>query len=170
VINCTNGTATDNCSPVGDITIYLNNGIWTAIDGSGNITTATANCSVQGAGKVATSQATAEQQEAQKVTQEKTKAPVAVAVKIPLQDITVQTIPNPFNDKVRFVVTAPEAGYGTLDVMNMLGQKVKTVFQGQIHAGGQSFEMVLPKSRNATLFYILKLNGKQVTGKLVQMN
>lgn len=166
VINCTNGTATDNCSPAGDITIYLSGGIWTAIDGSGNITTATANCSEQGAGRLSTSQVTEETKEQQVVVEEKTAAPIAR--KELVNNITVQTIPNPFNDRVKFVVTSPEAGYGSLEVMNMLGQKVKTVFQGQMNTGSQSFEMVLPQSRYATLFYILRINGKQVTGKLVQ--
>jgi hypothetical protein len=83
---------------------------------------------------------------------------------------TVKAYPNPFNDRVKFVITLPQAGYGTLEVMNMLGQKVKTVFQGQLNAGDQSFEMVLPQSRYSTLFYILRVNGKQVTGKLVQRN
>ena len=81
---------------------------------------------------------------------------------------TVKAFPNPFNDRVKFVVPAPQAGYGSLDVMNMLGQKVKTVFQGQMNAGSQSFEMSLPEGRYSTLFYILRINGKQVSGKLVQ--
>jgi hypothetical protein len=83
---------------------------------------------------------------------------------------TVKAFPNPFSDRVKFAVTSPEAGYGSLDVMNMLGQKVKTVFQGQLNAGSQNFEMVLPQARYSTLFYILRVNGKQVTGKLVQRN
>jgi hypothetical protein len=156
-------TASDAC---GSYYLYQNGTKWTAIDASGNISTATCTPTT----RIASSQITNEQKEQTNtsVTEEKTKA--AISAKPIVQNITVQTIPNPFNDRVKFIITAPEAGYGTLDVMNMLGQKVKTVFQGQIHAGGQSFEMVLPKSRNATLFYILKLNGKQVTGKLVQMN
>jgi hypothetical protein len=63
-----------------------------------------------------------------------------------------------------------KAGYGTLEVMNMLGQKVKTVYQGHMNAGEQSFEMSLPAGRYSSLFYILRINGKQVTGKLVQKN
>jgi hypothetical protein len=159
-------TASDAC---GSYYLYQNGTKWTAVDASGNIRTAT--CVPQAGSRIATTQITEEQKEQQpatEATEEKTKA--AVPAKLIVQNVTVQTIPNPFNDRVRFVVTAPEAGYGTLDVMNMLGQKLKTVYQGRIAAGGQSFEMVLPKSRNTTLFYIFRMNGKQVTGKLVQMN
>ena len=86
------------------------------------------------------------------------------------ESLVIKAYPNPFNDRVKFVITLPQAGYGTLDVMNVLGQKVKTVFQGQLNAGNQSFEMVLPQARYSTLFYILRVNGKQVTGKLIQRN
>ena len=83
---------------------------------------------------------------------------------------TVKAFPNPFNDRIKFVVSVPQPGYGSLEVMNMLGQKVKTIFQGQLKAGDQSFEMVLPQSRYSTLFYIFRINGKQVSGKLIQRN
>ena len=168
VINCTLGTATDNCSPAGDITIYLSNNIWTAIDGSGNITTATANCSVQGSGSRAVTSTVLMEEKAENpiVVEETTKA--IVPTKASVKNVTVQAIPNPFNDRVKFVVTSPQSGYGTLEVMNMLGQKVKTVYQGQIKAGGQSFDMSLPAGRVQTLLYVLKINGTQVTGKLVQ--
>ena len=86
------------------------------------------------------------------------------------ENATVKAYPNPFNDRVKFVITTPQAGYGSLDVMNMLGQKVKTVYQGLLNAGTQSFEMTLPQSRFSTLFYILRVNGKHVTGKLIQRN
>ena len=159
-------TASDGC---GSYYLYQNGTRWTAIDASGNIRTAT--CVVAPGARITSSEITEEQKEQTNtsVTEEKTKA--AVSAKLILQNnISVQTLPNPFNDKVKFIVTTPEAGYGTLEVMNMLGQKVKTVFQGRIAAGGQSFEMVLPKSRNTTLLYIFRMNGKQVTGKLIQMN
>ncbi|MEO7393296.1 MAG: T9SS type A sorting domain-containing protein [Chitinophagaceae bacterium] len=83
---------------------------------------------------------------------------------------TVKAYPNPFSDRIKFVINSPEAGYGSLDVMNMLGQKVKTIYQGRMNAGVQTFEMVLPQNRTQTLVYILRINEKQVTGKLLQRN
>jgi len=175
-VTVTNGnstlTATDNCSPQGDIVTYLKNGVWTAIDGSGNIRTATAasvpTCVV--AGRMNNTQVTTEQKEqtATTVTEEKANAKAITKLPVIANDIKVNAVPNPFNDRVKFVVTSPQAGYGTLEVMNVLGQKVKTVYQGHINAGEQSFEMSLPVGRYSTLFYILRINGKQVTGKLVQ--
>jgi hypothetical protein len=151
---------------------YLKNGVWTAIDGSGNIRTATAasvpTCVV--AGRMNNTQVTTEQKEQTPTTVTEEKANAKAITKLPViaNDIKVNAVPNPFNDRVKFVVTSPQAGYGTLEVMNVLGQKVKTVYQGHINAGEQSFEMSLPVGRYSTLFYILRINGKQVTGKLVQ--
>jgi hypothetical protein len=84
--------------------------------------------------------------------------------------IQAKAYPNPFNDQVKFVVNSPNAGNGSLEVYNMLGQRVKTVYQGRINAGNNSFEMTIPKKQQATLIYVFKVDGKQTTGKLLQLN
>lgn len=83
---------------------------------------------------------------------------------------TVKAYPNPFNDHVKFVINSPAAGNGSLEVYNVMGQKVKTVYQGRINAGNQSFELVIPKKQQETLIYMLRIDGKKVTGKLLQLN
>jgi hypothetical protein len=83
---------------------------------------------------------------------------------------TVNAYPNPFNDRIKFVVNSPNAGNGSLEVYNVMGQKVKTVYQGRINAGNQSFELTIPKKQQQTLFYMLRVDGKKVTGKLLQLN
>ena len=99
-------------------------------------------------------------------------APKTVKQDLPMDDnnIGVKAYPNPFNDRVKFVVTVPQAGQGTLELMNMQGQKLKTIFSGQFVKGGQQFEMELPALRNATLIYVFRMGGKQITGKLVQLS
>jgi hypothetical protein len=109
-----------------------------------NVSTAT--CPVTPGARIAGSQVTAEQKEQSvaTVTEEKTKKKTTAKSPVIASDVKVNAVPNPFSDKVKFVVTSPQSGYGTLEVMNMLGQKVKTVYQGHINAGEQSFEMSLP--------------------------
>jgi hypothetical protein len=82
----------------------------------------------------------------------------------------VKAYPNPFNDRVKFAVNSPDAGSGSLEIYNMLGQKIKTVYQGRINAGNQTFELTIPKKQQSTLVYIFRVGGKQVTGKLLQLN
>ena len=83
---------------------------------------------------------------------------------------TVKAYPNPFNDQVKFVVNSAQAGSGTLDLYNMMGQKVKTVFHGFVPAGVNNFDLNLPGQKNSTLIYRFSMGTKQITGKLLQIN
>jgi hypothetical protein len=83
---------------------------------------------------------------------------------------TVKAFPNPFSDNVKFVVTASEGGNGNLEVFNLLGQKVKTVFRGYIQSGDNTFQVNLPSMKSAQLIYVLSVGDKKVTGKLLQLN
>jgi hypothetical protein len=91
-------------------------------------------------------------------------------LKVPGSQATVKAFPNPFGNKVKFVVTVAEAGSGSLEVLNLLGQKIKTVFQGRMPAGANTFEVNLPSMQSSQLIYILRMGDKQVTGKLLQLN
>jgi hypothetical protein len=84
--------------------------------------------------------------------------------------LAVKAYPNPFSDKVKFVVTAPVAGRGHLEVYNMMGQKVKTVYQGFIAVGTQTFELSLPTQQIANLVYVLRIGDKKISGKILQIN
>lgn len=91
-------------------------------------------------------------------------------VTVPGKQLQVKAYPNPFTDRVKFVVNTPNAGNGSLEIYNMLGQKLKTVYRGHISAGPQSFDLSIPKKQQSTLVYIFKVDGKQTTGKLLQLN
>ena len=171
VICSDNGTvvATDNCTAQANIVLYFSGGVWTAIDESGNVTTSAspAACAPP-TGRINTlSQSQETISNDVSATEEQVRNSTN-RQNIAISQLSVQAFPNPFNDRVKFVITTPQAGNASLDVMNMLGQKVKTIYHGQLNAGTQSFEMVIPQSRFATLFYIFRMNGEQVTGKLIQ--
>ena len=78
--------------------------------------------------------------------------------------------PNPFNDKINFVINSSLSGKGSLEVYNALGQKIKTVYQGTINKGTQSFELRMPVRQQANLVYVLRVGDKQLTGKILQLN
>jgi hypothetical protein len=85
---------------------------------------------------------------------------------IRVNTISVSAFPNPYTDKVNFMINAPQAGQGSLEVFNLLGQKVKTVYQGHIFQGMQSFQMNVPATERSMLIYRFTLNGTQLTGKV----
>jgi hypothetical protein len=82
--------------------------------------------------------------------------------------LTVSAFPNPFTDKVRFTIQAPKAGRATLEVYNMLGQKVGVPFEGQLNTGEtRNVEYTAPANTRSGLIYMLRMNGEQVSGKLM---
>jgi hypothetical protein len=83
---------------------------------------------------------------------------------------SIKAYPNPFSDKVKFVVTSSTGGDGNLEIFNMMGQRVKTVYTGFISAGTQSFELSLPTQQIANLVYVLRVGDKKMTGKILQIN
>jgi hypothetical protein len=81
--------------------------------------------------------------------------------------ITVSAYPNPFSDNINFQIETKQSGQGTLEVYNVTGQKIKTVFSGYISAGRQTFRMSLPSAQPSVLFYIFRMGDKKVSGKLL---
>jgi hypothetical protein len=80
----------------------------------------------------------------------------------------VQTIPNPFNDKIKFSLNSTVSGMGSLDLYNMLGQKVKTVYQGRFEKGKvQVVEYNVPATQRTNLVYVFTVGDQRTTGKLI---
>jgi hypothetical protein len=83
--------------------------------------------------------------------------------------LAVTAYPNPYSDKVNFVIDTKTAGQGSLEVYNMMGQKIKTVFRGFVVAGRQNFTLSLPMHQRGNLVYVFRIADKQITGKLLQL-
>ena len=80
----------------------------------------------------------------------------------------VTAAPNPFNDKIRFSFTPKVTGRASLDLYNLLGEKVKTVFTGQVQKGQtQIIEYNVPFSQRTTLIYMFRVGNEKVSGKLI---
>jgi PKD repeat protein len=86
-----------------------------------------------------------------------------------ISSLAVTAYPNPYTDNVNFTIDSKISGQGSLQVYNMMGQKIKTVYQGFIVAGRQNFTLSLPAQQRSNLVYIFRIGDKQVTGKLLQM-
>ncbi|TMI94307.1 MAG: T9SS type A sorting domain-containing protein [Bacteroidetes bacterium] len=100
-----------------------------------------------------------------------TRAGSQIMNEVTAQKPVITAYPNPFNDQVRFILQATESGKATLDIYNMVGQKVKTAFQGQLVANSpQTVEYKIPAhSPSENLIYIFRINSKQFTGKLINI-
>jgi hypothetical protein len=88
----------------------------------------------------------------------------------PAGRIVVTTTPNPFRDRVRFVIQSKESGFALLDVFNVSGVKLKTVFQGFVEAGqDRVVEYNVKGAVKTNLIYRLQIGKQVVTGKLISV-
>jgi len=97
------------------------------------------------------------------------QAEKTAVINIPGEETSVKAYPNPFSDKINFVVTNAETRKGTLEVYNLSGQRLATVYNGIIPAGTQVFELRMPVRQVAELVYVLNMGNKKVTGKVLQV-
>ena len=84
------------------------------------------------------------------------------------QSRRVKPAPNPFSDRIRFSLKSDVSGQGSLELYNMMGQKVQTVFQGRITAGHiQTIEYAVPRQQRTNLVYIFRVGSETTSGKLI---
>ena len=89
----------------------------------------------------------------------------------PIQNAAVNTIetkvyPNPYIDKVSIRVTSSQAGKASLILYNMSGQRVATIFEGEMKPGTQTFNYTVPVTQRRGLIYIFRQNGQAETGQI----
>lgn len=76
--------------------------------------------------------------------------------------------PNPFKDRVYFILTSPKETNATLELYSMNGVKLKTLFSGRLEENQDySFEFSSCDSSSQLLFYKLSTDHEQKTGKLI---
>jgi len=81
--------------------------------------------------------------------------------------VTVTAYPNPFSDNISFEIEAKQPGKAILEVYSMAGQKLKTVYNGNINAGKQRFSMTVPVQQRSMLFYVFRMGDQKISGKLL---
>jgi hypothetical protein len=78
--------------------------------------------------------------------------------------------PNPFTNNVRFTLESSLTGHGVLEVYNLMGQKIQTVFEGTVFAGkSQVIQYNVPVQNRTSLTYRFTVNNKTVSGKLINL-
>ncbi len=87
--------------------------------------------------------------------------------------ITSSNYPNPFNPTTTIEYSVPETGNVSIDVYNILGQRVKTLVNSEHSKGTHTIQWDGKDVNNALssgiYFYKVSQNGKSVTKKIVMM-
>lgn len=108
------------------------------------------------------------EQQAEKLASNEKEVPQLESIELDIKEPSIKAYPNPFNNEVNFKVDVPGKSEGELVLMNLLVQRVITVFSGEIKEGSSYYQVNLPSLNSNTLIYILSINGERFTGKLVQ--
>jgi hypothetical protein len=83
----------------------------------------------------------------------------------------VSAAPNPYNDRIRFTVQSNVSGRGSLELYNMLGQRVKTIFEGEVQKGQvKTIEYAVPGAQRSGLIYMFRVGNERTSGKLIGLN
>jgi hypothetical protein len=155
-------TAQNNKSATFSFTgLTLGDGFVVTVTTAGPGCTASSSCTVPslGSSRLAT---TPQNVEAAKPT-------IGETYKIKLESGTkVNAVPNPFREKIRFNLVSTISGMGSLELYNVLGQKVAVVYQGYVEAGREVIkEYAVASEKRGTLIYVFKVGDQKVTGKLI---
>jgi hypothetical protein len=85
-------------------------------------------------------------------------------------NLNVEAFPNPFNDRIRFTIKSEYSGQGVLEVYNVLGAKIKTVYQGYVTAGrDQNVDFYVPGPQRVNMIYKLRVGNHETSGKLINI-
>ena len=84
-------------------------------------------------------------------------------------DFSITAYPNPFNPQTTIKITLPELKNVTLEVYNMLGQKVQTLANGKLEAGEHNFQFNGSYLATGTYLYRLVAGEKVQSGKILLM-
>jgi len=78
-----------------------------------------------------------------------------------------QNYPNPFNPTTQISFTLPEAGLTTLEVYNMLGQRVATLVNNDMSAGTHSVNFNAEALSSGVYIYRLTAGNTSLTRKMM---
>ena len=86
---------------------------------------------------------------------------------IPSEYTLEQNYPNPFNPNTTIQFSIPEQSFVTLEIFNVLGEKITTLVLKELNAGTHKYEWSPGTQPGGIYFYKLSTNNFQQTKKLV---
>ena len=85
---------------------------------------------------------------------------------VPLSFSLGQNYPNPFNAQTKISYSLPKASNARLDIFNLLGQKIETLFEGHQQAGEHSVAWDASGFSSGIYFYKLVAGDKVFTKRM----
>uniref|UniRef100_UPI00321782C3 T9SS type A sorting domain-containing protein n=1 Tax=uncultured Draconibacterium sp. TaxID=1573823 RepID=UPI00321782C3 len=104
-----------------------------------------------------------------KITGKTKSAEIEIAIEpFMVESAELKVYPNPFNEQARFEFVSPVATQAKIDIYNMAGQMVKTIFDGYVEENTTYHAGFSPETQVSGLyFYKMQLGDQVYNGKLV---
>ncbi|MGD9899323.1 MAG: T9SS type A sorting domain-containing protein [Calditrichaceae bacterium] len=91
------------------------------------------------------------------------------ASQIPDQVTLLQNYPNPFNPTTRIKFGLPESGIVRIDIFDVTGKKIKTLFDGNKEAGYHEIQFAADNIASGIYFYRIQANNFQEMKRMILM-
>jgi hypothetical protein len=96
-----------------------------------------------------------------------TSTPITLPLELPTTISLKDNYPNPFNPSTIITVEIPQGGeYVSLEVFDLLGRPVKTIYNGRLIAGIHKFTFDASGLSSGTYIYKLKSDGSYIIKKM----
>ncbi|RDV15599.1 DUF839 domain-containing protein [Pontibacter diazotrophicus] len=83
----------------------------------------------------------------------------------------VEVYPNPFQAVTKVRVEVPEQGLVSVEVLDMQGQKVATLYNGNLKAGEYTYDFSPSPSSGSTIYLVrMQVNNHKSTTRIIQVN
>ncbi|WP_162051527.1 alkaline phosphatase PhoX [Pontibacter pamirensis] len=83
----------------------------------------------------------------------------------------VEVYPNPFQAVTKVKVEVPEQGLVSVEVLDMQGQKVATLYNGNLEAGEYTYDFSPSPSSGSTIYLVrMQVNNQKSTTRIIQVN
>ncbi|MCP4631419.1 MAG: T9SS type A sorting domain-containing protein [candidate division Zixibacteria bacterium] len=86
---------------------------------------------------------------------------------LPVERAILTCYPNPFNISANISLTTYEAADLKLEVYNLLGQKIETIYEGSIPAGNHLFNWDASATSSGIYFFLLNANDYNMSKRVV---
>jgi hypothetical protein len=95
-------------------------------------------------------------------------AEIAMAITPEIELTDPKVYPNPFTERLRFEFVSPESANARIDLFDMTGRMVKTIFEQPVESG-INYEAEFIPTTNSSTFYIYRitLGNKINSGKVI---
>ncbi|PJA27477.1 MAG: hypothetical protein CO189_06945 [candidate division Zixibacteria bacterium CG_4_9_14_3_um_filter_46_8] len=85
---------------------------------------------------------------------------------VPAKAVLEDNVPNPFNAQTNISIDLPTSGKATLEIYNILGQKIATLIDGQLDAGPHTLNWDAANYSSGIYFYKLTAGELSITKRM----